>query len=144
MVQTKDAMGVVWRALVIAVIFNVNVLYDSAQIWTRPGIIADIATPQYKDDLNNLLTKKDPKAAADASKIFNVLEPAYLVGWLEGPMPKLSDWKSCYMAIASWLLVAGATLFGASFWFDILQRVTHLKGTGPKPERSATPPQPDA
>jgi hypothetical protein len=143
-------------ALVIAVFFNVNVLYESAQIWTRPGIIADLQTSHYKDDLANLLRKTNPKTdptAADASKkgpaaeedalkIFNVLEPAFLIGWVEGPEPH--DRRSWYMAIASWLLVAGATLFGASFWFDILQRVTHLKGTGLKPERSATPPSPDA
>jgi hypothetical protein len=119
-------------ALLIAVIFNVNVLYEGAQIWTRPSVIADLATTHFQADM----------AAADAAKVFNALEPAFLIGWVMGPMPH--DPQSWFIALASWIIVAGASLFGASFWFDILQRVTHLKGTGLKPERSVTPPQPDA
>jgi hypothetical protein len=119
-------------ALLIAVIFNVNALYEGAQIWTRPSVIADLATTHFQADM----------AAADAAKVFNALEPAFLIGWVKGPMPH--DPQSWFIALASWIIVAGASLFGASFWFDILQRVTHLKGTGLKPERSVTPPQPDA
>jgi hypothetical protein len=33
-----------------------------------------------------------------------------------------------------WLITAIATLFGAPFWFDSLQTVIRLKGTGPSPE----------
>jgi hypothetical protein len=126
-------------AVVIAVIFNVNILYESAQIWTRPAVITDLATLHFEAD--GAATKPD-QAAATALQLLNTLEPAFLIGWVKGPQPH--DWQSSYIAIASWIIVAGATLFGASFWFDILQRVTHLKGTGLKPERSATPPQPDA
>jgi len=119
-------------ALLIAVIFNVNALYEGAEIWTRPSVIADLATTHFQAD----------KAAADAAQVFNALEPAFLIGWVKGPMPH--DSQSWLIALASWIIVASASLFGASFWFDILQRLTHLKGTGPEPARSATPPQPDA
>jgi hypothetical protein len=34
---------------------------------------------------------------------------------------------------AGWLVTALATLFGAPFWFDVLQSVTRLKGAGPSP-----------
>jgi hypothetical protein len=126
-------------ALVIAVIFSVNVLYESAQIWTRPSVIADLPTQHFTEDQHAMHPEQ---AAATASQLFNALEPTFLIGWLEGPKPH--DWRSWYIAIASWIIVAGATLFGASFWFDILQRLTHLKGTGREPARSAAPPQPDA
>ena len=119
-------------ALLIAVIFNVSALYEGAQIWTRPSVIADLATTHFQADM----------AAADASTVFNALEPAFLIGWVKGPMPH--DPQSWLVALASWIIVASASLFGASFWFDILQRLTHLKGTGPEPERSAKPRQPDA
>jgi hypothetical protein len=132
-------------ALAIAVIFNVNALYESAQIWSRPSLIADLTTSHFQDDRDH--------ASADASKIFNALEPDFLIGWVKGPMPH--DSQSWFLAGASWVVVAGASLFGASFWFDILQRITHLKGTGLVPERSrpqpglasplsATPPPRDA
>jgi hypothetical protein len=32
-----------------------------------------------------------------------------------------------------WLITAVATLFGAPFWFDALERVVRLKGSGPSP-----------
>lgn len=152
-------------ALAIAALFNVNVLYESAQIWTHPAVVADLATSNYKDDLADLKTKKkiikdaekcqaaekpDPNKptappineckakeadqAAEAAELFNALEPAFLIGWAEGPAPH--DGKTWPIAILSWLMVAGSALFGASFWFDILQRLVHVRGTGLKPERS--------
>jgi hypothetical protein len=126
-------------ALVIAAVFNVNVLYESAQIWTRPAVIADLTTLHFEANQDAM---KPDQAAATASKLFNALEPAFLIGWVKGPEP--SDGPSLFIAITSWLTVAGSALFGASFWFDILQRITHLKGTGREPARSVAPPQPDA
>lgn len=35
--------------------------------------------------------------------------------------------------VAGWLITAVATLFGAPFWFDALQQVVRLKGSGPSP-----------
>jgi uncharacterized membrane protein YedE/YeeE len=32
--------------------------------------------------------------------------------------------------LIGWLIVAGAALFGAPFWFDTLQRITQLRGVG--------------
>src|ERR1700730_12495090 len=122
-------------ALAIAAIFNVNVLYESAQIWTRPAVIADLTTLHFEANQDAM---KPDQAAATASKLFNALEPAFLIGWVKGPEPH--DLPSSYIAIASWIIVAGAALFGASFWFDILQRITHLKGTGRVPERSVAAP----
>jgi hypothetical protein len=110
-------------ALAIAGILNINVLYETAQIWTRPSVIADLATSHFKDD--------------NASNIFNALEPEFLIGWVKGPMPH--DIQSWFIAGASWVIVAGSALFGASFWFDILQRLTHLRGTGLVPKRSVQP-----
>jgi hypothetical protein len=116
-------------ALAIAGIFNVNALYESAQIWTRPSVIADLATSHFQDDRAH--------ASADASKIFNALEPEFLIGWVNGPMPH--DFQSWVIAGTSWVIVAGSVLFGASFWFDILQRLTNLRGTGLVPERRTSP-----
>jgi hypothetical protein len=39
--------------------------------------------------------------------------------------------------IVGWLLTASATLFGAPFWFDLLQNVTNLRGTGPSTDDAA-------
>jgi hypothetical protein len=37
------------------------------------------------------------------------------------------------ISIVGWLLTAIATLFGAPFWFDLLQTIIRLKGSGPSP-----------
>ena len=37
-------------------------------------------------------------------------------------------------ALPGLLITAIASLFGAPFWFDLLQRLTQLRGTGAKPK----------
>lgn len=124
-------------ALAIAAIFNVNVLYERADLDAAGGHC----------QLDDITFRGEPgcyeagPGSATASRLFNALEPAFLVGWVKGPEPY--DGPSLFIAITSWLMVAGAALFCASSWFDILQRITHLKGTGPEPKRSAKPRQPD-
>ena len=113
-------------AVAIAGLFNVNVLYESAEIWARPSLIADLATTHFNEDRE--------ASAATASKIFNALEPQYLVGWVNGPKPH--DSESWVIALSSWIIVAASTLFGAPFWFDSLQRLINLRGTGDEPSRS--------
>jgi len=38
------------------------------------------------------------------------------------------------LAILGWIITALASLFGAPFWFDTLQQVIRLKGSGPSPD----------
>jgi hypothetical protein len=135
-------------ALAIAVILNVNVLYEGARIWTRPATIADLSSNHFEKDADLLRQGEAHPAATNGAgsnqpsqepeRIFNALESEFLIGWDDGPKPKRS-FGSLALAISSWLIVAAATLFGASFWFDMLQRLTHLRGTGLSPERSDTP-----
>jgi hypothetical protein len=35
--------------------------------------------------------------------------------------------------VLGWVITALATLFGAPFWFDTLQQIIRLKGSGPSP-----------
>ena len=120
-------------ALAIAALFNVNVLYESAQIWTHPAAIANLATLHFDEPAD---ASHPENYAIMASKLYKALEPAYLVGWVEGPSPKWNDRKSWLIAVSSWVIVACSALFGASFWFDILKNLIHLRGTGLKPQRS--------
>ena len=124
-------------ALLIAVCLNANVLYEGAQIWTRPGVLAGIETGAL-DKIGDTLPKAcdftavpdDPKQKPcfDMRGAIDQLKAANLIGWGTGPTP--TDSRSFLMALLSWLIVAGSTLFGASFWFDVLQRITQLRGTG--------------
>jgi hypothetical protein len=48
--------------------------------------------------------------------------------------PAAPSWSDAPEMILGWLITAVAALFGAPFWFDLLQRVIRLKGAGPSPE----------
>jgi hypothetical protein len=39
--------------------------------------------------------------------------------------------------LGGWLITATSTLYGAPFWFDLLQQVIHLRSTGPAPQNQA-------
>ena len=53
------------------------------------------------------------------------------IGWQSFP-PRLDS--AFAMQVAGWLLTASTALFGAPFWFDLLQRTVQMRGTGEKPE----------
>jgi hypothetical protein len=38
------------------------------------------------------------------------------------------------LQVAGWLMTALTALFGAPFWFDLMQRVVRMRGTGDKPD----------
>ena len=130
-------------ALGIAALLNVNVLYEGAQIWRSPGVIEDVRNgaateaSTYKACVGQA---QDTKGSADCAAVTAVdltrqLEIANLIGWQPGPTPTGTAW-SWLQAIASWIAVAVATLFGASFWFDTLQRLIQLRGAGNVPKKS--------
>jgi hypothetical protein len=55
------------------------------------------------------------------------------------PANTWNEWLQCskvtfwFLKGAGWLLTAIGIVLGSSLWFDLLQRVTNLRGTGPKP-----------
>ena len=61
------------------------------------------------------------------------------------PLPKLSQQALLGAngeVILNYLVIAISTLFGAPFWFGLLNRINPLKSTGPRPETGAPPPGP--
>jgi len=40
------------------------------------------------------------------------------------------------LQVAGWVVTASTTLFGAPFWFDLLQRAVQLRSTGNRPDDS--------
>lgn len=128
-------------ALAIAAILNVNVLYEGAQIWAHPGLVATISSGELSNKIEAFKTCTPAAGSAANPSICSVLDQlqqGYLIGWVKGPMPQ--DFKALVLALASWLIVAGSALFGASFWFDLLQRLTQLRGTGLVPDKSRDKP----
>ncbi|TRW97199.1 hypothetical protein [Candidatus Methylobacter oryzae] len=97
-------------ALVIAALFNVDSFYLFKTLWQHPAIAAGIGVADHPTEISWQEFMSLP------------------VGWPSGTFSIISG-----IQILGWLVTASATLFGAPFWFDFLQKFVSLRGAGNKP-----------
>jgi len=118
-------------AIVLTVLINVDAIELGKGVWKQP----------------TLVSKLSADAATDAVQALEALDERLPVGWNSGGlfMKRGIDGKPAWFgawdwarATLGWLITAFATLFGAPFWFDALQSITRLKGTGPSPDEKAS------
>jgi hypothetical protein len=72
------------------------------------------------------LDKDLEKAKKDIATIKAAVPAGLPIGW----KTKTDDWLK---HIAGWLVTILAICIGAPFWFDLLNKITNLRSTGPKP-----------
>ena len=95
-------------ALALVGLFNLDSIDLFRALWVHPALAIEISAR--------------PASATDALAKLQALP----IGWTaEGQFRALS--------IVGWLLTASAALFGAPFWFDLLQRLANVRGAGNKP-----------
>jgi hypothetical protein len=101
-------------ALAIAGLFNIDSFHLFSALWKHPALVAQIS-------------------AANAQNASMALD-----GLRELPVGWASSARSGSLVVAGfgWLVTASSALFGAPFWFDLLQRLVNLRGTGPKPDQT--------
>ncbi|HEX2658599.1 MAG TPA: hypothetical protein VHU40_10010 [Polyangia bacterium] len=104
-------------AFALAGVFNVDTFHLFTTLWQHPAAAAAVAAHAPAS-----FGSQDAMAALS-------LQP---VGW--DPMP-----GSLPRAVAGWFVTAFSVLFGGPFWFDLLQRLVNLRGTGAKPEPMSSP-----
>lgn len=106
--------------LAVAAALNVDSMGLFSAIWARPAYTAQIATGQ----------------GLGAQGLSSTVETmAKLpVGWTTDSV-KAFDLQTgkTWQQMAGWLLTGLSVLFGAPFWFDALQKLVQLRGTGKKP-----------
>lgn len=103
-------------ALVICVILNADALRIGAALWTTPTLAHELKVVN----------------ADQVTRAIDALDQAGLLGWSAGTSRGLSSGVGPFLLmLLGWLIVTGASLFGAPFWFDTLQRFVQLGGTGP-------------
>jgi hypothetical protein len=116
-------------ALLISVVFNIDSISIASGLWAQPALAKTL--------------KIDASTTPDQA--LTEVTSTLPVGWT----PKaLQSWAGCtrtspkacepnttarWWNIAGWLITGLAALFGAPFWFDTLQKVVRLKGSGPSP-----------
>ena len=83
------------------------------------------------------LNEKITRMHTDIGNIQSALPTAFPIGWEQERLPNksfpeaLSD--NWLKHAIGWILTILAISLGAPFWFDLLNRVANLRGTGPKP-----------
>jgi hypothetical protein len=115
--KRKTQIWSFWIALIIAMALNVSSIGLGQALWLRPMMAKTIGpTPGM--------------TPADALTVLENL--GFPIGWSHKAFENLRTWNGLEM-LAGWLITAAATLFGAPFWFDMLQQFVRLKGSGPSP-----------
>jgi hypothetical protein len=102
-------------SLLLAMLFNIDSIHLFRSLWQYPALTAQLGAVAATSDLR-------------------VIEALWSlpIGWQR--VPTAFD-RQLALSAAGWLLTACTALFGAPFWFDLLQRTVHIRGTGSKPEQ---------
>jgi hypothetical protein len=101
-------------ALLLAILFNIDSIHLFRTLWQQPGLAAHL---------------KDVPGALDPAVIDSLM--VLPIGWSKFPPVLNADFA---LQVAGWLITATTALFGAPFWFDLMQRVVRMRATGAKPE----------
>jgi len=131
---------------VVAAGFNIDSFYVLSELWARPSIAAAISNPGMAANVSLAAgmaaagTASAPANGGAAAKGFPVEDwmatlRTLPVGWNNGrSMPDVWASPGFYVFFLFGLLVtASSAVFGAPFWFDLLQRLIQVRGTGVKP-----------
>jgi hypothetical protein len=121
-------------ALAVAVLLNADPIHLADTLWERQPVAAQLA----RFPVPTALDKNDPgKEGLDLVTEIESVGP--LLGWTG--FQKDKRWiqtPKFVLMLLGWVIAAGAALFGAPFWFDVLQRFVQLRGTGRPPSESAS------
>ncbi len=104
--------------LSLAIALNVDALKVTEALWEQPMIIKGLSPPTAGQTAQQAL-----------EQLQNLRLP---FGWDKNAMNYFLTGSNWIYAIVGWLISGIATLFGAPFWFDTLQKFVQLRGAGSK------------
>ena len=105
-------------ALLLAILFNIDSIHLFRTLWQQPTLAAHL------HDMRDVAT---PGALNPA--LFDAMM-ALPIGWTRFPPVAGADFA---LQVAGWIVTASTALFGAPFWFDLMQRVVRMRSTGVRP-----------
>jgi hypothetical protein len=103
-------------ALLLAILFNIDSIHLFRTLWQQPALAAHL---------------HDAPGALDPA-VFDAMM-ALPIGWTRFPPVANAD---VALQVAGWIVTASTALFGAPFWFDLMQRVVRMRSTGTRPEET--------
>ena len=119
-------------AFLLAVFMNISAIHVATVLWQRP---LDAST---MESITKITTGKLPADKEAASKQLKAAlelpgQLAQPIGWAHYKLAEVDRTEPLEL-VAGWLITAFAALFGAPFWFDLLQLFVRLKSSGPSPK----------
>jgi hypothetical protein len=111
-------------ALLVAILFNIDSIHLFRTLWQQPTLAAHL------HDMQGVGTQGAPTPGALNPALFDAMM-ALPIGWTHFPPVAGADFA---LQVAGWLVTASTALFGAPFWFDLMQRVVRMRSTGVRPE----------
>lgn len=140
-------------AFVASLLFNIDALHIAAMVWEHPEIIASMqpyiepakpAEPcKYESGSRYMAMDKYPEYTLKCNKenhdlqLIEQSEKEGLIGWPLIDKHNEDDagkvLQRAVLKCLGWFITAIAAIFGAPFWFDLLQRFVRLRGTGKPP-----------
>jgi hypothetical protein len=102
-------------SLLLAILFNIDSIHLFRTLWQQPALVAHL---------------QDVPDAIDPALVDALM--TLPIGWRSFPPQMNADFA---LQVSGWLLTASTTLFGAPFWFDLMQRLVRMRNTGNKPEK---------
>jgi hypothetical protein len=109
--KRRSTMVSLGLTLLLAILFNIDSIHLFRTLWQHPALVGQLGI----DGMGR-----------DAVSALSTLP----IGWQS--FPTAFD-AAFAMQVAGWLLTAATGLFGAPFWFDLLQHAMRIRGTGEKP-----------
>ncbi len=130
--------------LVVTLLLNADTIYIVQMLSRSPTMRAAIIADAQKLSGQNLPEKTATDILAELKKT------SFPLGWQKSDPPDSTKDRGNFievlknygaMPIFGWLLTAAALSLGASFWFDLLNKVMHIRSTGTTPaEKGKEPP----
>ena len=131
-------------ALIMAAGLNIDTIKVADTLWTQPKLAQDLIKNSPLGDATapspaGITTSGESTASKEENPVVMLrrLDTTLPVGWPYGIWHNQNgklDLSGFGIALVGWLITALSTLFGAPFWFDLLQTVIRLKGAGPSPK----------
>ena len=144
-------------ALVLAVTLNIDAVHVATVLWEQPKLVDQLKLPAAPATTGTSaastaataapITSGTPTAPGkdakgepqpDVKDLLQQMNTTLPVGWPRGfwvdAQGNCLSWPGFLIPLLGWLITAFSTLFGAPFWFDLLQQIVRLKGAGPSPQ----------
>jgi hypothetical protein len=138
-------------ALVTAFVVNLDTIRVGTLLWEQPALVENLKLASMKPSSDPKNVDQVIAAGEQAmAAIDKMTQDGLPVGWAPGHFLDIQDnpghWQALWLAppsiwyrsVLGWFITAVAALFGAPFWFDTLQSIVRLKGSGPSPAEKAT------